>query len=452
MKIKGAFKGFFIFVLLPATMIGCPKAYTIDRIDYRQSQKEAAILVGDPQVYSRASLINDRRQETEYLKKLLTNSEVALDGSSRVKFTPQIVRDLKTVEALSASLGLSIGKAEKKSSVEDIKKQIEATKLEAQLAVLQKQVEAIKNAPPPDFKIPAPDASTSLTASDSNSSPNITKPDLSALQTSIKSIQDRLKELAQASSNATAPGNDYTALIDPRDDFMDRQALRRDYRAASSEAQLDNIHDRAGNALYRLQFQVTVLPPNGSTRQWGATKMEIEAPKFTKDKIQMIYFNWITYISAMLTDNLQNDERQSSSDYNYDRYIGRIASSGFFYVVDFFNNTDRFYCFEHQTASNDQLRTTKIEKNGTIYKKYGTYAVPFSFQTLLGCQAYPTTGTPDLNKEANKTAVQLIIKLIEINRRQPPLPQGPDFPTYFFEGVDSWIQGVEITKYSLIPS
>src|SRR5579863_5912236 len=105
--------------------------YKVEEIDYGQQQNKAAILLSDPQVYARASLINDRRQETEYLKQLLVNSEVKPDGSSVVKFSPQIIRDLKTVDVLSASLGLSLGKTDRTSAT-DLADQIQVAKLKAQ--------------------------------------------------------------------------------------------------------------------------------------------------------------------------------------------------------------------------------------------------------------------------------------------------------------------------------
>src|SRR6185437_8157599 len=100
--------------------------------------------------------------------------------------------------------------------------------------------------------------------------PQTLKPDVSALAQAIKDIQTQLAALKP--DPASAPTNSYGDLTDPRDDFIDRQAYRQDLRAAISQAQLDDVHDRSGNALYRLQFQATVLPPDDATRQWGAAK------------------------------------------------------------------------------------------------------------------------------------------------------------------------------------
>ena len=53
-------------------LCGCvtPSHYKIDAIDYGEPQAKAAILISDPQVYTRASLINDRREEATYLEQL----------------------------------------------------------------------------------------------------------------------------------------------------------------------------------------------------------------------------------------------------------------------------------------------------------------------------------------------------------------------------------------------
>jgi hypothetical protein len=395
-------------LLISIALTGCPNSYKldIDQIDYSSPQKPAAILFGDPQVYSRASLINDRRQETGYLQQLLKNSEVDSSGKSSVTFTPQIIRDLKTVQVLSANLGLTFGiGTSNTSSVTDLKQQIDETKLQAKLAVLKKQVEGIENAEAPTVTIPSPDLTSANQTETSSGTPSgtpsetpskVTWPDLSTLKEAITKVQEQLKSLSEDNKGPAAPGNTYAGLADPRDDFIDREAYRRDIRAALAEVRLDDVHDRGGNALYRLQFQATVLPPNGHTKQWGAAKMTIEPPQFTWKDLQIDYISWLAYVSATLNEALELDKEKpepSIHDYNYDQYIAKIARGGFFNIIDIFQNDQngKYYCFQHGSASESRLKEIaekggiKIIAEGKGEKadqgwltKDWTYAVPAS--------------------------------------------------------------------------
>ena len=412
---------------------GCPH-YTVEQIDYKSPQKAAVIVVGDPQVYARASLINDRRREAEYLQQLLANSAVDKAGNSTVVFSPQIVRDLKTIQALSVNLGISAGQSIDSSTATDaVTKQIEATKLQAQLAVLQKQVEGIKNASAPQITIPSPDlsASNTLSVAQSGASNTVITPDLKDLQSSIKDIQTQLKDLSAAAANGpAAPSNSYEKLKDPRSDFIDRQAYRRDIRAALSEAQLDDVHDRGGNALYRLQFQVTVLPPVDDTRQWGAVKMDIKPPTLQGKDIESLYYEWLGYISRKIDNNFTPTNQ--NHNYDFDRYIADFGRLNFFNVIDIFigkkSNSTVFYCLDHRTAEDSQLQDIIRMKLPGGRKKVGTYAVPPDFiNPDMDCGVYPVVTTEPivLTKELNSDKAKAVLTWISQNKAQNT---GPNLP------------------------
>jgi hypothetical protein len=419
-KVRNCGGYLLVYMFIFLTLSGCH--YRVDEVDYKKPQSRAAILIGDPQIYSRASLINDRRRETEYLQQLLKNSDVNSTGSSYVKFTPQIIRDLKTVETLSANLGLKFGQTIGSTpSTAGLAQQIESAKLQAQLAVLQKQIEGIQNAAVPAVTIPSPELSTTnaSAATQANASPTVSWPDISSLQSTIKSIQEQLKNLSSTSLSATAPANNYQELADPRDDFIDRQAYRRDIRAALSEAQLDNVHDRGGNALYRLQFQATVLPPDGKTKQWGAVKMTIEPPVLTEDDIRREYLNWLRYLSTMLSDTqyIEGTEKQNLNAYNYDRYINRLANIGHFNIVDIVEKkgSNEYYCLDHQSASYEQLKTKTYPSDPAVktktHEKYGIFAIPPDLFLQLGCEQY-SHGDPLFNKKLDNDQLASIIDFI----------------------------------------
>src|SRR2546430_17724354 len=77
--------------------------YVVEPIDLSGPQQQASILIKDPQVYSRATLINDRKNEEQYLKALLEKQT----DPSEFEFKPQVLREISDVSAFSASLGLS---------------------------------------------------------------------------------------------------------------------------------------------------------------------------------------------------------------------------------------------------------------------------------------------------------------------------------------------------------
>ncbi len=373
-RVHGLLRGLGIPLLCLVVLTGCPASshFVVEEINYKGTTAPAAILIGDPQVYARASLINDRRQETEYLQQLLANSAVKADGSTNVHFSPQIVRDLKTVDALSASLGVNVGRG---ASNSDISSQV--------------------------------DAAMAL--------PSSTSPDLAKAQSQIKDLQTQLQALSTSGSvGPTPPTNGYGALLDPRDDLIDRQGYRRDVRAALAEAQLDDTHDWAGHALYRLQFQATVLPPDGHSQQWGVAKLSIKPPEMTWDEIVQMYYSWLNHITSFLN----NASSGAEHDYNYDRFVVQIGAAKLFKVIDVYVDSEQEpadrYCWVHGSATDQQLRDIDAglstgfwgrphvpdgkDKNGKPKEKaerwmpkVGSYAVPPTFNKgdpTSACSSY----------------------------------------------------------------
>lgn len=398
------------FISVVACLSAC-STYKVDEINYGSHQHRATILVSDPQLYSRASLINDRRSETEYLQQLLDNSKVDSNGHSEVNFAPQLLRDVRTVQALSASLGLTIGKAEG-TSISALQRQVEVEQLKGQLVTLQKQVAGIEAAAPPKVPVPAPDlGSTTMSPSQQAQSQNVMTPDVSALQSSIKDMQSQLSSL-ESVSGPTAPSNSYSGLTDPRDDFIDRQAYRRDIRAALAENQLDDTHDADGNTLYRMQFEITTLPRGAHFKQWGVVRMRISPPRLSASEIRHLYYGWLSYLSQKMSNSVTDaqsahDKGSISTryDYDFDFYLERIGRR-ILNVIDVYQSAGRDYCVNHWTATAAQLLAIdkhpegKIDipnPNGTgpeqIAYKLGTLAVP---PNKFACESYTSAGVPKL--------------------------------------------------------
>ena len=74
-------------------------------LDDSEPPRPATIAVSDPQIYARETLINDRREEFEYLSKLLAKSA----DPAEVRFSPQVFRDISVMEAFRNQLGLQFG-------------------------------------------------------------------------------------------------------------------------------------------------------------------------------------------------------------------------------------------------------------------------------------------------------------------------------------------------------
>ncbi len=135
----------FLAGFLGATLQGCCgfslcsyKALTADDIDERSDQAAAAITLSDPQIYSRETLVNDRKREAEYLSTLITASKDAT-------FEPQIKRDLRlltsTVVALQAAYDPLAGRqATREDELDDLKQQTEVAKQMKMLAEAQAEL------------------------------------------------------------------------------------------------------------------------------------------------------------------------------------------------------------------------------------------------------------------------------------------------------------------------
>jgi hypothetical protein len=382
--------------------------YEIDKPDYADPQKAASVVVSDPQVFGRASLINDRKKEIAYLGQLLDNSKIDGMGKSVVNFTPQILQDLHTIQALSANFGLSLASVQGNPTAVDLTKQIEVAKLQANLAVLQKQTEGIQAATPPATTIPAADTSAAAA-----SAMTVTPPDVSALQTAIGKMQTQLTALTAAANQPGAAGaptgsTAYSTLIDPRSDFIDRQAFRRDIRAAIAEADLDDVHDRAGNALYRFQFQATVLPPTAATKQWAAARLQLLPPELSVTDVNNIYFGWLRHIGRDMTQlarKAQLAPNESGADKGeLVQYLGSTDWSPYLALIDVYYSPQdlHFGCVERRISSAGDPPPLKAQDD---YQYSATYAVPPKFAVREGkslCGAYDPGADPKPEKLSDK--------------------------------------------------
>lgn len=268
---------------------------SITRLDYSGKQDPASIQVSDAQLYKRENLINERREEHEYLTDLLAKSR-------SVEFAPQLIRDLEMVSSLSVQLGLSFDSSsklqlERASQLSDLEQQIAVTKLQMQLAQLRRDLDLMQQK--------LPDQTTPTGAASSTTPPNIAAPGLAdakdiaaRLESLVKGLTDRLDK------NTVAPRTS-AAGVSPRELFQDRQAYRRDIQSAINSTALDELHDVRGNSLFRLQFRAVVLP-GSSNKELGALQMQILRPSFTTTDfgpvLTGLYFEWLDHARLRLNE------------------------------------------------------------------------------------------------------------------------------------------------------
>lgn len=304
---------------------------TIDEMpfdkDNPHKDRPANIEISTPQVYSRESLINDRRDEERYLKTLL-------EQSTTIPFPAELARDLSSISALALNLGLSFNPAkalefdaareqldlrserdqlalrqeiddlEARSELRQLERDIDQTRLEIELERLRAELAAVRAGSPPPTNSNADtsgdgDETSSGDAegdsSDDGSLPTVTPPPdrLNEIEERIDSVLDRL-------ATRTAQARRVDAPPDPRADFRARQAYRQDLRAALAEARLDDGHDRDGYTLYRLQFQATVAPGEHK-RKWGVSELEIKPPApEVMDYFPSLYRTWLGHATYRL--------------------------------------------------------------------------------------------------------------------------------------------------------
>lgn len=320
-----------VCTVLLAGLIGCatpgPKPLSVDEIDTFYPQQPAVIALSDPQIYSRESLINDRREEAEFLETLLKDSA----DTDKVKFEPQIRRDLRMLSAVAAQLQASYvpaagAQARRDEDLSDLDHQIaradrmtQLAEARARLAEAEARLDAIERGEEPES---ASAASTDTGAESSESdeedgdggeadgggaSGGGSGEDESAGNDSggageaARDLHADLQKIKQILSGLIGEAGVRETDIGatPREDFRDRRAYREELRAARAEVLLDDAHDRGQNSLYRLQFRATVAPGKHASKM-GVARLTLDRPEMTDEEILALYKTWLGHVTYRL--------------------------------------------------------------------------------------------------------------------------------------------------------
>jgi len=305
-------------------LVGCstPFATNIHSVNEFDGQEPAVIKISPPQVFARETLINDRRKEVEYLSQLLEDST----DKTKVRFQPQLRRDLQTVTAIVGQLQASFdGGAQRQFNRDDdlravnnerqmLEAQAALTRARQNLRIEQERLEALEagtltteqllagaNQPSQDN-----DAGNGGDANKPSTLPplgapadpanqpavnNLTLGEVSGLLTRLQAAQGLLDRISNA-----APVREAATSATPSEDFNDRQAYRAELRASLDQVNLDDIHDKDGNALYRLHSRATVLPGRHKDK-FAAARMILIPPELTDEEVSNIYYSWLNYLA-----------------------------------------------------------------------------------------------------------------------------------------------------------
>jgi hypothetical protein len=257
-------------VVVATCLSGCATPFA-QKLDYEPQpvQAAAAITVSDPKVFSRQGLISERQKDVEWINQLI-------DESRTQTFAPELLREVEQISTFAAALGVKFDPAaglnyRRDKETGDIQQEIDALKMQFQLEQLRRDLALLTAKLPdqtdpvnPDLgKLPAgatPDASSAVSASSADQ---------------LKAAIDRLLPAltGRLDADGKAPRLS-TATVNPIDLFRDRSAYRDLLKSARNAASLDEVHDREGAVLVRLNFQAAVVPDAKYPRSLGAVQIK----------------------------------------------------------------------------------------------------------------------------------------------------------------------------------
>ena len=308
-------RSLFITVLV-LTLVGCMNPYGLNlkTLDFDAEQSLGVIQFSDPKLFPREYLINERRDELSFL----TN---ALDECNTAYVAPELIRELKVIQTISAGIGLEFDPSEganfeRSRELAEIKQDIAKTRTEMQLAQIRREAELLKDQLMTQKEIDMSSLQNNADPEDVNS--GVSAPsaaDINSLFDNVKTIE---KNLRNDTDSKVTPLGKSGGDAGPIDTFNYRKSCRDTVKNAINKTKLDELHDKDGNTLVRVQFRATVLPGNKEYEDTlGILRMEVLPPKFessNSDFAVQIYRTWLKYVNRNInllprgSDNLANQQ------------------------------------------------------------------------------------------------------------------------------------------------
>ena len=292
-----------LLLALPAVvvMFSCTTPFDgrTTAIDWDARTRPGTISVSDPKLYRREALIDERRKDVEWIDKLIEESKT-------VEFKPEILREIETIAAISAALGLKFDPSaavsyQRSNETGELKQQIDTMKLQLQLDQLKRDAELVRS----KFEAQTEPVNSDLGKLSNDSSPTSVSPNLSATD-KLEAAIDRLTTATYDFNKDMKGAAKATAAISPLDEFRDRQAYRDMLKAARNAASLDELHDWHGSALLRLNFQATVIPDTDNSSTPGVIQMRVIPPEQGSALTNGFYRGWFDYLNRNLNIKVKN--------------------------------------------------------------------------------------------------------------------------------------------------
>lgn len=300
----------------------------LTRIDWSGPPVAGTIAVSPPKMYRRESLINERRDEVQWVKEQLDASKTAL-------FEPELVRETEQIKQMALALGLTFNPADavnyrRDARTGEIQQQIEEMKLQIMLDQLRRDANLTYAG------FPAQTTPVNADLGKLNSSVKAaTSPAQTAAAGKLLEAIDTVKaELATRLGAEAKPAVKANATVNPADLFRDRSALRDLLKSASNAASMDDLHDHGGSALIRLNFQAMVLPDRERTRALGVVQMTVMPPVFDEETVKPLYRSWLDHFNSKLNRfdgvnwTLDSDQLFSKAADNFDLVTYQFAQAG----------------------------------------------------------------------------------------------------------------------------
>lgn len=294
-----------VFVLISSSLLvaGCsilPPRHEL-QYDGKAQQTEGTIALSYPKLYSRSALLEERRRDIDWLSDLLKDSA----NPNKVKFVPEIARELETISAFAAALGLSFDPAagvayRQSQETNEIQQEIDVLRLQLQLDQLRRDAE-IMRANLPSQDTPVNEDLGNLSSGSDNDQGEQESTATSQLDAAIARL------ITEISDSFNAEGRLPTSVdreTNPLDDFRDRTAYRDLIKSEINSAKLDELHDLNGSNLIRLNFQATILPDMDHLRSIGAIEVRIIR---NEPDVPLEISEWLIYLNT--TDALRENGR-----------------------------------------------------------------------------------------------------------------------------------------------
>lgn len=277
-----------------------PYSDKLSAIDWDARPAVGTISVSQPRLFKRASLINERRQDTDWLNQ-------QLEASKTIEFKPEIARELEQITAFAAALGLAFDPAsavnyQRARETGDLQQQVQVMKLQLQLDQLKRDAELAREKFASQTELVN---SVQSAASASAPSPVASGVSASAADQLKTAIDKLITSITSRLDNEAKPLAIAQTSTNPADVFRDRSAYRDLLKSARNAANLDDLHDHGGAALIRLNFQAMVLPDRPESNIPGVIQMRIRPPEIEFRDVQRLYQSWLDHVNQRLNKHSQ---------------------------------------------------------------------------------------------------------------------------------------------------